>query len=189
MGLWTSDAPILVTDFISEFQPALRPETDRSPSWFAARYVWSQSTIFFKLLDLVGQNYRDFKYSQRQPRDKPVIRSWFPGYVFLEIDLANDYWQQIYTMPGFLEILGHPSALPDGMIEALDRQLAKKLPGRDPGVRFNPGDAITITAGPLMNQTAIVLAFNQRKSQVDVVAMFCGRPCKASLHVADVKAA
>lgn len=176
---------VLVTDYIADFQPATDPTLDRSPSWFAARFVFSQSKVFFNLLDHIGQNYRDFKYSQRQPREKPITRSWFPGYVFLEIDLATDHWQQIYSMPGFLEILGQPSALPDGMIEALDNQLMKKLAGRDPGVKFNPGDGVVITAGPFKDHTGIVLA--HRKGVVDVMAMIFGRPCKASLSVGDVR--
>lgn len=176
-----------VTDYISEFQPSLTPGIDRAPSWFASRFVYSQSRIFFRLLDLIGQNYRNFTYSQRQPREKPITRSWFPGYVFLEIDLAHDHWQQIYSMPGFLEILGHPSALPDGMIEALDTQLMRKLAGRDPGVQFNPGDSVIICNGPFKDHPAIISA--HRKGVVDVVAMIFGRPCKASLNVADVRAA
>jgi transcription termination/antitermination protein NusG len=179
---------ILVTDFVSEFQPIANADDARSPAWFAVRYVYSQSTIFFNLLDHIEADYKNFKYSQRQPREKPIVRSWFPGYIFLSIDLAQDNWQQIFGIPGFLEILGGPTALPDGLIEALDRHLLKNLHGRDPGVKFNPGDSIVIAAGAFKDRPAIVSAFNQRQNRVEVVAMIFGRPCKATLDVVDVRA-
>ena len=46
-------------------------------------------------------------------RYREEIRRWLPGYMFIRIDLEQDYWQQLMRAPGVVELLGDPTPISD----------------------------------------------------------------------------
>lgn len=88
-----------------------------------------------------------------------VKAGYFPGYLFVLLDLDLDRWRPIESTVGVLRIIkggDRPLATPDGLIQAL---LAATGPDgvldlADPVTR--PGQSVRITRGPFADQLAIV---------------------------------
>jgi transcription antitermination factor NusG len=182
----------VVSDWVCQFVPSPALGVERSPDWFTVRYSWPTEKLLFRIFDIVGFNYHVFTYRQKQQRPKgsakrpdPVTRSWFPGYVFINVDIERDHWQQIYQMPGFLAILGRPTPLPPGEIERVDQALLKWLPAAEVGATFNPGDNVRILNGPFTSFLGVVES--TFKSHADVWAFIFGRSTKVSLSFNDIE--
>jgi transcription antitermination factor NusG len=75
-----------------------------------------------KIIDL---NYRLFTYEHQRPRRRPTIRSWLPGYFFIEFDM-HDEWYQLNRVPGVIEILQRPleAELIDDLVERLPKRVS-----------------------------------------------------------------
>jgi transcriptional antiterminator NusG len=134
---------------------------------------------------MTNQEHRVFTYDQKENgrKGKVITRSWLPGYVFLEIDLERDFWQQIYQMPGFLEILGRPSPISQAEFDVLEALIPKTLPKKDPGLSFNAGDSVMIIDGPWTSFPATIKAMTPDGKDAELVAMMFGRPSTFTLPV------
>ncbi len=83
----------------------------------------------------------------------------FPRYLFVELDLDAAPWRSVngtFGVVGFVQFGPRPSALPVGVIEALQERQGKngliELPKQAP---FKPGDNVAIEAGPFLHQVGI----------------------------------
>jgi transcriptional antiterminator NusG len=177
------------SDWQSDFLPSIR-SADRKPETYVVRYAWSVEGAFFRVLRMTGIEYHNFTFEQL-PVDKtikkPIVRSWFPGYVFVSLDIDEDFWQQIYQMPGFLEILGRPSPLPSDEIERLGGLLSGRIAKVNPGRKFNPGDDVKICRGPFTSFPGIIKSLSTNGKMATIVAMIFGRPTNVDISIADIE--
>ncbi len=90
----------------------------------------------------------------------------FPGYVFVQLALRNRL--QVLEIPSVVRLVGfngHPTALPDGEMEALREGLASQLRA-EPHPYLPVGRRVRILRGPLTGLEGILL---RRKSSFRVV--------------------
>src|SRR3954447_23147772 len=59
-------------------------------------------------IGVINLNYRLFTYEYQRPPSPPTIRSWLPGYFFIEFDMLHDAWGQLNRIPGVIEIPKRP---------------------------------------------------------------------------------
>ena len=101
---------------------------------------------------------------------KPVVAPLFPGYVFVHIDLLEQYFDVVWT-PGVRKFIGFgtlPSAVDDAVIEFLHQRL-----GREGVVRyaqvFKQGDKVRIKHGPLEGLIGIIEHPSSARGRVRVL--------------------
>lgn len=90
-------------------------------------------------------------------RVKPAIAPLFPGYLFVHIDIAEQYFDVVWT-PGVRKFIGF-GALPTPVDESAIGFLHERL-GREGIVRFTPtfkqGDVVRIKHGPFEGLIGII---------------------------------
>ena len=115
--------------------------------------------------NLLRQGYRvwlpEMERSRRHARRIETVRgALFPGYLFVELDIAREAWRAINGTFGVRRLLAdglHPQALPEDFVGALqDATGADGLSTAAPP-DLRPGDAVTIAAGPFAECAAVVL--------------------------------
>jgi transcription antitermination factor NusG len=154
-------------DWQSQFLPAIMDSPRdvggccaRRPEWFVLRYVTTAERVLTRLLDFVGQERSVLMYEKRRRRMKPELLHWIPGgYMFLEVDLAHDRWQQVLHMPGAITFLGGPTPLPHegaGSYADLLARCPRELPRPDAFTSLAPGTRIELVAGPCEGQRGVV---------------------------------
>jgi transcriptional antiterminator RfaH len=88
---------------------------------------------------------------------KPVIAPLFPGYLFVRIDLEEQYFDVVWT-PGVRKFIGFgslPSPVDDAVIDFLRAQVGPAGVLRRVRV-FKRGDVVRITRGPLEGLVGII---------------------------------
>jgi transcriptional antiterminator RfaH len=84
--------------------------------------------------------------------------SYFPSYIFVALDLANDRWRPINGTFGVRSLVmfgGGPLAVPDGLIDSL-RACAGADGVLDAGERFAPGDRVRMLSGPFADVLGVI---------------------------------
>jgi transcriptional antiterminator RfaH len=86
-------------------------------------------------------------------------RPYFPGYVFLQVDLGKSKASSLQWMPGatgFVSFDGIPARVPDGLIPALRQRVeAVNQAGGELFHDLRPGETVRIVDGPFAGYEAI----------------------------------
>lgn len=110
------------------------------------------------------QGYRPFVPSSwrsiRHARQIRTVRSaYFPGYLFVPLDLERDRWRPIDGTVGVLRIVKaseRPLPAPVGLVEALLEMVGEDGALDLAGARLQPGQTVRLIRGPFAEQFAIV---------------------------------
>lgn len=151
----------IVSDWSEMFFPAIREipsdasESARHGEWFAMKFVSHGLSLLTRLLDYIRIPYRYPTYRHSQPRKRPTVRAHLPGYMFVEIDLVNDRWQQLLRIPNVIGILGSPTAIPFLQFEKM-MSLMPSLTVSSAAPAFKVGEVVRILQGVYTNHIATV---------------------------------
>ena len=102
-----------------------------------------------------------FPLLRRKPVNPRARREvpYFPGYMFIRVDLENFPLSRIAWLPGMQRLVafgGQPAWLMDEMLEAIRRQVeATNQVAQDPLAGLQPGELVRITSGPFAGYEAL----------------------------------
>jgi transcriptional antiterminator NusG len=121
-----------------------------------------------------------------------VERRMFPGYLLVQVDLTDQVWHLIRSIPKVIGLVGRdksPIALSDTEVqEILNRVGATAIKPR-PKTIFGVGDKVKIVDGPFREFTGTVEEFNPERARVKVALSVFGRPTPVVLDPMQVEAA
>ena len=194
-GQEVGDAVDWLPEFVHAIAETMGPGAQvlpRDPVWHIGSYAFPKERVLTEILDHIGIRWHLFRYQFHRRRKKPTLRSYFPGYIFLNFDARRDRWQQIHRIPGITGIFGRPddpAQIPDDVME----DLLRRLPS-DP--RRNNTSETSIPAGTLVRVLrgifegkVLAVESSTRKTARVVTVLFGGRPIFADLHLSDVRVA
>ena len=115
--------------------------------------------------NLLRQGFRAWlpvtERSRRHARRIETVRApLFPGYLFVELDIAHEAWRAVNGTFGVRRLLAdgpRPQALPEGFVAALRHAAGADGASIVAPSALRPGDAVTIAAGPFADCAAVVL--------------------------------
>ena len=131
-----------------------------SSLWYALRSKPNKEEALSR--ELLARNYEVF-YPQINvqpvnPRSRKV-RPYFPGYMFLNVDLTAVGYSALAWMPhsyGLVFFGSEPALVPDTLITALRRHVdAVNAAGGELFSGLKPGEVVSIHAGPFAGYEAI----------------------------------
>lgn len=115
---------------------------------------------------------------------KEVERKTFPGYVMVKMVMTDDTWHLIRNIRGVTGFVGSATnAIP--LTE--DEVLALGMERREIVVRYNVGDQVKITDGPLSSFLGTVEEIDAEKNKVCVVVSMFGRETPVELELDQVE--
>ena len=92
------------------------------------------------------------------PRARQV-KPYFPGYVFVRVDLEEVNWSSLHWMPGATGLVsfgGQPASMPDAMIWAIRNRVEQiNTSGGEQLEGLKPGDTVVIQGGAFDGYEAI----------------------------------
>ena len=157
------------------------------PRWYAAKTQPRKEAL--AQLHLSRQDFETFcpqilapTRRRRQGRGKTVATptAFFPGYVFVRIDLQRDPWRSINGTIGVSHLVQFgalPANVPAGLVEALQKS------ANDNGLLqfcddLKPGDSVRLTGGSFDGRIAKVLR-TESKDRVSVLLDLMSRELPA----------
>lgn len=175
--------------------PASGPEAAprRSERWYLVNTQTGRESLASE--HLKRQGYRPFvPTSWRTIRHARQIRTtraaFFPGYLFVPLDLSLDRWRAIDGTVGVLRIVkagAFPLAAPSGLVEALLAATGADGALDLAGPALKAGDEVRIIRGPFADQLAIVESMNG-PDRVRVLLSIMNQAVPATLARADLAA-
>jgi len=124
------------------------------------------------------------KVHRVNPRARPVV-PFFPGYLFVRVDIDEIGKSALNWVPGVLRLLefgGVPAVVPDLVIEHIQQRIPQVERSGDLGLGpFKPGDPVRITSGPFRDLEAIFDKALSGKGRVQVLVEFLGRIVKGEV--------
>ena len=124
------------------------------PRWYAVQCLSHRELA--AALQLENQHYQIFLPRRRKIRrharkTETVVVPFFPGYLFVSLDLAHHRWRSVNGTYGVASLVmrgEYPAPVPVGVVESLQRSCDdSSVVEWQPDLK--PGQAVRILAGPL----------------------------------------
>lgn len=120
-------------------------------------------------------------------------RKFFPGYVLVEMDMADDSWHLVKNVPKVTGFVGgsasKPTPITEKEVQALMQQIQEGVEKPKPKVLFEVGEMVRVTEGPFTDFNGNVEEVNYDKSKLRVSVLIFGRSTPVELDFGQVEKA
>lgn len=122
---------------------------------------------------------------------KKVIKTSFPGYVLVRMDLDDELWYLVKNTPGVMGFVGtglHPTPLRDEEVEEII-SIAEHGPSEEARqiIDLSIGDSAKIIDGPFTGFSGVVDEISDEKSRLKLLISIFGRSTPVELEFFQVE--
>jgi transcriptional antiterminator NusG len=118
-------------------------------------------------------------------------RKFFPGYVLVHMDLTDDTWHLVKSIPRVMGFIGgtgdRPTPITDKEADAILQRVQEGAEKPRPKVLFEPGEVVRVTDGPFNDFTGVVEDVDYEKSRLKVSVLIFGRSTPVELEFGQVE--
>jgi transcriptional antiterminator NusG len=118
-------------------------------------------------------------------------RKFFPGYVLVQMDLTDDTWHLVKSVPGVLGFIGgtadRPAPISDREAEQILNRVEESVEKPRPKTMFEPGQEVRVTDGPFSEFNGVVEEVNYDKNRLRVAVTIFGRSTPVDLSFDQVE--
>ena len=126
----------------------------------------------------------------REGQKRRSDRKFFPGYVFVQMDMNEDTWHLVKQVPKVMGFVGgssdKPAPIPDAEAEAILQRIQEGVDKPKPKVLFEPGEVVRVNDGPFNDFNGVVEEVNYEKSRLLVAVQIFGRSTPVELEFSQV---
>lgn len=127
----------------------------------------------------------------RDGKKRTSERKFFPGYVLVQMELNDDTWHLVKSVPQVMGFIGGTSDRPAPISQKeVDRILQKVEEGVDkpkPKVIYEPGEMVRVVDGPFNDFEAVVEEVDYDKNRLQVSVLIFGRSTPVELEFTQVE--
>ena len=118
-------------------------------------------------------------------------RKFFPGYVLVHMDLTDDTWHLVKSVPRVMGFIGgtgdRPAPITDKEADAILDRVREGVEKPRPKVLFEAGEVVRVIDGPFNDFTGVVEEVDYDKSRLRVSVMIFGRSTPVDLEFTQVE--
>jgi transcriptional antiterminator RfaH len=129
-------------------------------AWYVIRSKPNKEEFFWS--QLLARRFETYYPSIPSKAVNPrarKVKPYFPGYVFIHVDLQEVSASALHWLPGSAGLVSfdrEPASVPDALIALIRRKVDQiNQVSADPLHGLKPGDTVTIMEGPFAGQEAI----------------------------------
>lgn len=122
--------------------------------------------------------------TSRAGKQRMEQRKFYPGYVFVNMEMNDQTWHLVKDTPKVTGFLGdqNPTAVPEKDIQAIQVQIQTGGPSNPkPKVNFDNGDQVKVVDGAFANFTGVVEEVRPERQKLKVLVTIFGRPTAVEL--------
>lgn len=126
----------------------------------------------------------------RQGKKKISSRKFFPGYVLINVEMAQEIWYMIKNTPkvtGFLGGGASPVPLSESEVKTILDQVKGESARPKPKFSFDKGEGVRVVDGPFLNFNGVVDDVNLDKGKVRVMVSIFGRATPVELEFSQIE--
>ena len=127
----------------------------------------------------------------RNGQQRKSERKFFPGYVLVHMDMTDETWHLVKSVPKVMGFIGgtgdRPAPIPDKQADAILRRMEEGVEKPRPKVLYEPGEAVRVIDGPFTDFNAVVEDVDYDKSRVKVSVLIFGRSTPVDLEFSQIE--
>jgi transcriptional antiterminator NusG len=127
----------------------------------------------------------------RDGKKRKSDRKFFPGYVLVQIDMNDDSWHLVKSVPRVLGFIGgtkdKPAPITDREANNILQRMEEGAERPRPKVLFGPGEVVRVTHGPFSDFEAVVEEVDYDKNKLRVSVLIFGRSTPVELEFTQVE--
>ncbi|WP_440877605.1 transcription termination/antitermination protein NusG [Thalassotalea sp. PLHSN55] len=126
----------------------------------------------------------------RAGQKRKSSRKFFPGYVLVQIDMDEESWHLVKSVPRVLGFIGGTSDRPAPISQREADRILQRLEETDkpkPKTLFEPGEVVRVIDGPFADFNGVVEELDYEKNRIKVSVLIFGRSTPVDLEFAQVE--
>ncbi len=129
----------------------------------------------------------------REGQKRRSERKFFPGYVLVQMEMDDDTWHLVKSVPRVMGFIGgtsdNPAPITDKEANAILQRVQDGADKPRPKVLFEPGELVRINDGPFNDFNGVVEEVDYEKSRLRVSVLIFGRSTPVELEFGQVEKA
>jgi transcription termination/antitermination protein NusG len=121
----------------------------------------------------------------RSGKKKISQRKFFPGYLLVEMELTEQTYMFIKTIPGVTGFIGpgkKPMPLPQSEVDSILKRTQETQVKPSPKIVFEKGEQVRVTEGPFINFNGTIEEIHPDKGKIKVSVSIFGRSTPVELE-------
>jgi len=118
-------------------------------------------------------------------------RKFFPGYVLVQMEMDDDTWHLVKSVPKVMGFNGgtadKPAPITEKEANAILQRVQEGAEKPRPKVLFEPGEVVRVIDGPFNDFNGVVEEVNYEKSRLRVAVFIFGRSTPVELEFGQVE--
>lgn len=127
----------------------------------------------------------------RSGQKRKSERKFFPGYVLVQMELADETWHLVKETPRVMGFIGgkadKPAPITDAEADAILQRVQSSTEKPKPKTMFEPGEMVRVVDGPFNDFNGVVEEVNYEKSRLQVAVLIFGRSTPVELEFSQVE--
>ena len=127
----------------------------------------------------------------RRGRKVNAERKFFPGYVLVQMELDDETWHLVKSVPKVMGFIGgtpdKPAPITDKEADAILQRVQEGVEKPKPKVLFEPGEVVRVIHGPFNDFNGVVEEVNYEKNRLRVAVLIFGRSTPVELEFGQVE--
>ena len=127
----------------------------------------------------------------RDGQKRKSDRKFFPGYVLVNMEMNDDTWHLVKSVPKVMGVIGgtseRPAPISDAEADTILQRVQEGTEKPRPKVLFEPGEVVRVTDGPFNDFSGVVEEVNYEKSRLRVAVLIFGRSTPVELEFGQVE--
>ncbi|MGM0596922.1 MAG: transcription termination/antitermination protein NusG [Myxococcota bacterium] len=127
--------------------------------------------------------------NKKKGKNKITERKFFSGYIFVKMEMDDEAWHIVKSIPKVTGFLGgkNPTPLPESEIVGIQAQIAEGKSKPRPKIKFAEGEKVRVKEGPFSNFEGIVEEVKPDKQKLRVLVSIFGRATPVELEYTQVE--
>ena len=127
----------------------------------------------------------------REGQKRKSERKFFPGYVLVQMELDDETWHLVKSVPKVMGFIGgtpdKPAPITDKEANAILQRVQEGVEKPRPKVLFEPGEVVRVIHGPFNDFNGVVEEVNYEKNRLRVAVLIFGRSTPVELEFGQVE--
>jgi transcriptional antiterminator NusG len=129
----------------------------------------------------------------REGKKRKSERKFFPGYVLVQMEMGEDTWHLVKSVPKVMGFIGgspdKPAPITDREADNILQRVQEGTEKPKPKILFEPGEMVRVVDGPFNDFQGVVEEVNYEKSRLRVGVSIFGRSTPVELEFGQVEKA
>ena len=126
----------------------------------------------------------------RAGQQRKSERKFFPGYVLVNMEMTDDTWHLVKSVPKVMGFIGgtgdRPAPISDKEADAILQRVQEGVEKPKPKVLFEPGEVVRVIDGPFNDFNGVVEEVDYEKNRLKVSVLIFGRSTPVDLDFGQV---